>query len=115
MGGRIELALSTAILLEDEEVGAAMHGPVFAREVMNFLDLATASGFVRHCTPQFDFRIIAADPDDDISRRLRRRRRRGILHHRSPSLQGTARCRPAGCKPQPIPPEEFIREFLSPS
>ena len=43
-----------------------MHGPGFAREVMNFLDLSTASGFVRHFTPQFHFRIITADPDDDI-------------------------------------------------
>ena len=43
-----------------------MHGPVSAREVMNFLHLATASGFVRHFTPQFHFRIITADPDDGI-------------------------------------------------
>ena len=91
MGGQIEHAFSTAILLEYEEVAAAMHGPVFAREVMNFLDLATASGFVRHFTPQFHFRIITADPDDDIFADLHHRRRRGIHHHRRSSLQGTAK------------------------
>ena len=31
MDGQIELAASTAILLEDEEVAAGMNGPVFAR------------------------------------------------------------------------------------
>ena len=58
---------------------------------LNFLDLATASGFVRHFTPQFHFRIITADPDDDIFADLHHRRRRGIHHHRRSSLQGTAK------------------------
>ena len=34
MSGRIELAVSSAILLEYEEVAAAMYGPMFAKEVM---------------------------------------------------------------------------------
>ena len=89
-----------------------MHGPGFAREVMNFLDLAAASGFIRHITPQFHFRIITADPDDDIFADC--------------AIATDAECiitedrhfaalRNAGYKPQPIPPEEFIRQFLSPS
>ena len=79
---------------------------------MNFLDLATASGFVRHFTPQFHFLIITADPDDDIFADcaiaadaeyiITEGRHFGALRN-------------AGYKPQPIPPEEFIRQYLSPS
>ena len=60
------LHISTAQLLEYEEVAAAMYGPEFAREVMGFLDLATAAGSVRRIAPSFHFRIITSDPDDDI-------------------------------------------------
>ena len=112
MDGRIELALSTAILLEYEEVAAAMHGPVFAREVMNFPDLAMASGFVRHFTPQFHFRIITADPDDGIFADCAIAADAEYIITEDRHFTAL---RNAGCKPQPIPPEEFIRQFLSPS
>ncbi len=108
MGGQLEFALSTAILLESEEVAAAMQGPGFAREVMNFLDLATASGFVRHFTPQFHFRIITADPDDhifadcvvaaDAQYIITEDRHFGALRN-------------AGDKPQPITPEDGRRRL----
>ena len=112
MGGQIELAVSTAILLEYEEVAAAMHGPVFAREVMNFLDLATASGFVRHFTPQFHFHIITADPDDDIFTDCAIAADAEYIITEDRHFKAL---RNAGYKPQPITPEEFIRQFLSPS
>ncbi len=112
MGGRIELALSTAILLEYEEVAAAMHGPVLAREVMNFVDLGTASGFVRHFAPQFHFRIITADPDDDIFADCAIAADAETIITEDGHFKAL---RNAGYKPQPIAPEEFIRQFLSPS
>ena len=112
MGGQIELALSTAILLEYEEVAAAMHGPVCAREVMNFLDLATASGFARHFTPQFHFRIITADPDDNIFADCAIATDAEYIITEDRHFQAL---RNAGCKPQPIPPEKFIRQCLPPS
>ncbi len=106
MDGRIELALSTAILLEYEEVAAALYGPVFAQEVASFLDLATAAGSVRQVDPRFHFRIITADPDDDIFAAdaefvITEDRHYAALHN-------------TGYKPQPITPEEFIRRFLTP-
>ena len=95
-----------------EKVAAAMHRPVFAREVMNFLDLATASGFVRHFTPQFHFRIITADPDDDIFADCAIAADAEYIITEDRHFKAL---RNAGYKPQPITPEEFIRQFLSPS
>ena len=81
MDGRIEVAVSTPILLEYEEVAAAMYGLTFAREVVNFLELATSAGSVRQCDPRFHFRLIIADPGRRHLRRLRHHRRRELHHH----------------------------------
>ena len=112
MDGRIELAVSTAILLEYEEVAAAMHGPVFAREVIGFLDLAAASGSVKHLTPQFHFRIITADPDDDIFADCAIAAAAEYIITEDGHFKAL---RSAGYKPQPITPGDFIRRFLSPA
>ncbi len=111
MDGRIELAVSTAILLEYEEVAAAMYGPLFAREVIGFLDFVTASGFVRHLEPQFHFRIITADPDDDIFADCAIAAAAEYIITEDGHFKAL---RNAGYKPQPITPEDFIRRFLSP-
>jgi putative PIN family toxin of toxin-antitoxin system len=110
LDARIELAVSSAILLEYEEVAAAMYGPEFAREVMGFLDLATAAGSVRRIDPSFHFRIITADPDDDIFADC------AIAADAEHVITGDGHfeaMRGAGYKPQPITPDEFIRRFLS--
>lgn len=111
MNGRFELAVSTAILLEYEEVAAELHGPVFAREVVNFLNLATAAGSVRHVDPRFHFKIITADPDDDMFADC-------AIAADAESVITEDRhfetLRDAGYKPQPITPEEFVRRFLTP-
>lgn len=112
MDGRFDLAVSTAILLEYEEVAAAMYAPVFAWEVIGFLDLATASGFVRHLAPQFHFRIITADPDDDIFADCAIAAATEYIITEDGHFKAL---RNAGYKPQPITPEDFIRRFLSPS
>jgi len=78
----------------------------------NFLDLATASGFVRHFTPQFHFRIITADPDDDIFADCAIAADAEYIIAEDGHFKAL---RNAGYKPQPITPEEFIRQFLSPS
>jgi len=111
MDGRIELAVSTAILLEYEEVAAALYGPEFASEVANFLTLATAAGSVRRMDPHFHFHIVTADPDDDIFADC------AIAAGAEPIITEDRHfeaMRDAGYKPQPIAPEEFIRRFLQP-
>ena len=109
MDGRIEVAVSTPILLEYEEVAAAMYGRVFAIEVMNFLALATSARSVRHCDPRFHFRLIAADPDDDIFADCAITAAATYIvteDHHFDALRNS------GYQPQPITPEEFIRGFL---
>jgi uncharacterized protein len=107
--GRIELAVSSAILLEYEEVAAALYGPEFAKEVMGFLSLAAAAGSVRLVDPSFHFHIISADPDDNIfvDCAITAEANHIITEDRHfEALRG------AGYKAQPITPTEFIRQFL---
>lgn len=111
LDGRIELAVSSAILLEYEEVSAAMYGPEFAREAMGFLDLAIAAGSVRRIDPSFHFRIITADPDDDIFADCAIA---AAATHIITEDRHFEALRGAGYKAQPITPDEFIRQFLGP-
>ena len=112
MSGRIELAVSSAILLEYEEVAAAMYGPVFAKEVMGFLALATTAGSVRLVNPSFHFRIITADPDDDIFADCAIAAEATYVVTEDRHFEAL---RGAGYKVQPITPEKFIRQFLEPA
>ena len=68
MSGRIELAVSSAILLEYEEVAAAMYGPVFAKEVMGFLALATPQA---QCVWWIRASIFASSPQTQTTTFLR--------------------------------------------
>ncbi len=109
MDGHVELAVSTSILLEYEEVAAAMYGPAFAREVMDFLELGVAAGSVRHCDPRFHFRLIVADPDDDIFADCAIAAAASYIVTEDGHFEAM---RNSGYQPQPITPEEFIRRFL---
>lgn len=109
MDGRIEFAVSNAIRLEYEEVAASLYGPAFAREVMDFLGLATAGGFVRQCDPRFHFRLITADQDDDIFADCAIVAEAEYVITEDHHFEAL---RNSGDKPQPITPDEFIRRFL---
>lgn len=60
--GTIELSVSTAILLEYEEVITRKTTPEIARNVVQFL---LASPHVHRVAPQFRWHLIEADPDDN--------------------------------------------------
>ena len=109
MDGRIELAVSTPILLEYEEVADAMYGREFAREVMSFLTLASSAGSVRQCDPRFHFRLIVADPDDDIFADCAITAAADYIVTEDRHFEAL---RNSGYQPQPITPEDFIRRFL---
>ena len=109
MDGRIEVAVSTPILLEYEEVAVAMYGPAFAREVVNFLEHASSAGSVRQCDPRFHFRLIVADPDDDIFADCAIA---AVADYIVTEDHHFGAIRNSGYQPQPITPEEFIRRFL---
>ena len=66
LDGRLALAVSTEILLEYEEVTVKLSGAERWRDVMALLErLAQLHGNIRQVEPQFRFRIITADPDDN--------------------------------------------------
>ena len=64
--GRLELAVSTPILLEYEEVIVRYAGRQRWEEVWSFLTLIDLlRGNVRRIGPNFRFHTITGDPDDD--------------------------------------------------
>jgi predicted nucleic acid-binding protein len=66
LAGRFALAVSTAILLEYEEILTARVGPARWREFAATLDaIAGWQDNIRRVEPAFRFHLIAADPDDD--------------------------------------------------
>ena len=109
MDGHIELAVSTPILLEYEEVAAAMYGREFALAVMSFLALATSAGSVRQCDPRFHFRLIVADPDDDIFADCAITAAADYIVTEDRHFEAL---RNSGYQPEPTTPEDFIRRFL---
>ncbi len=108
--GRFDWALSTEILLEYEEIVASRIGPARWRDFISLLEVvAVRHGNLRRISPQFRFRVISADPDDD--------------KFVDCAIVADAECiitedghfdvlAGAGYRPQPISPQEFIRRFL---
>ena len=67
IAGQVTWAVSTPILLEYEEVLTRIGGPSRWRKLARLMDLAElTSGNLLRVTPSFHFRVVAADPDDDI-------------------------------------------------
>ena len=87
-----------------------MYGPVFAQEVMGFLAIATAAGCVRLVDPSFHFRIITADPDDDIFADCAIAAEAAYVVTEDRHFEAL---RTAGYNVQPITPEQFVRQFLT--
>ncbi len=66
LAGRLELALSTEILLEYEEIVSRLSGPGRWRQVAALLEmLGHLHGTIVQVEPTFRFGLITADPDDD--------------------------------------------------
>ena len=64
--GLLTIAVSTAIMLEYEEIVTARASAAQWRQFAALLDLAQQlHGNVRHVEPTFRFRLLAADADDD--------------------------------------------------
>ena len=66
LAGRLELVLSTEILLEYEEVITQLSGTVRWQQVISLFEvLERLHGTVRRIEPTFRFGVITADPDDN--------------------------------------------------
>jgi putative PIN family toxin of toxin-antitoxin system len=110
VAGKFTLAVSTAILLEYEEVIARLsgreHWHKFAR-LMDYVELTT--GALLRVTPHYPFQVISHDPDDNIFTDCAITAAADYVvtedHHFAPLAT-------AGYHPQPITPADFISRYL---
>ena len=109
--GRLELAVSTPVLLEYEEVIRRSSGSARWDDVWRFLTLIDAlHGNIRHIGPSYRFHTITGDPDDDAFADCAIAASADFIitsDHHFDALIGS------GYRPKPIPPEEFIRLHLT--
>lgn len=110
LAGRIVWALSNEILLEYEEVVAREMGTTEAAKVLRFIEIVHQTRrAVRFLSPDFRFHAVPFDGDDDKFADC------AIAAHADYVITADRHFRPlanAGYKPQPITPEEFIRQHL---
>lgn len=108
-GGRIKLAVTSAIVLEYEEIAAARGGAAFAAKVMHWLTLVDqAWDTVLLVHPAFQFRVITEDQDDNKFSDC------AITAHADYVITEDRHFDPlsnAGYKPQPIAPQAFIEKY----
>lgn len=109
LNGRVTLAVSTAILLEYEEVTTRMSGAARWRDIVTLMEmLAELHGNIRFVEPQFRFKVIVADPDDNKFCDCAIAAEAEFIvteDHHFDILKS------AGYKSKPISPNEFIRHL----
>lgn len=108
--GRLELAVSTPILLEYEEVVLRYANPERWEDVWSFLSLINLlHGTLLNIGPHYRFHMITGDPDDDAFADCAIVSNADYIitsDHHFDALIGS------GYKPQPITPTEFIQHCL---
>lgn len=108
--GELRLAITSAIVLEYEEIAAERGGPAFAAKVMHWLSLVSESwSTVQQVHPSYQFRVISDDPDDNKFADCAITANADFIITRDTDYSPLAN---AGYKPQPITPEEFITRYL---
>lgn len=108
--GRLELAVSTPILLEYEEVIVRYGGRERWEDVWHFLSLIDQlHGTIHRIGPDFRFHTITGDADDDAFVDCAIAAGADWIvtsdHHFAPLIG-------SGYKPQPLTPEEFLGRYL---
>ena len=110
VAGHLTWAVSTPILLEYEEVLTRLSGPARWRKLARLMDLAELTGGnLLRVTPSFQFRVITADPDDNIFTDCAITARADYLLTEDAHFAPLA---DAGYKPRPLSPEQFIDRFV---
>ena len=109
--GKLELAVSTPILLEYEEVTLRYAGRQRWEDVWSFLTLIDRlHGNIRRIGPSYRFHTITGDADDDAFADCAIAAEADWI---ITSDQHFAALIGSGFKPQPVTPEEFLRRHLS--
>ena len=113
IAGVLELVVSNDILLEYEEVVTRLSGAERARQIALFFEkLSALHDNIIRVDPQFQFRVIASDPDDNKFVDCAIAAEADFVVTDDTHF---AVLRNAGYKPQPITPEEFIARILATS
>ena len=108
--GRLAWAVTTEILMEYEEVAAREMGIAAAAQLPRFIDLLEQTrGNIQHVSPNFRFRLIAADPDDNKFTDCAITAGADYIVTEDRHFAPLAT---AGYHPQPITPAEFISKHL---
>jgi putative PIN family toxin of toxin-antitoxin system len=111
LDGRLTLAVSTEILLEYQEVITRLSGPDRWRDAAALLELVSRiHGNVRQIEPQFRFNVINADPDDNKFCDCAIAAEADFVVTEDSHFDAL---KSAGYKPQPVKPDEFIRQYFS--
>ena len=111
LDGQITLAVSTEILLEYEEIITQLSGTERWREVAALLELLSQlHQNIRRVDPQFRFNVISTDPDDNKFCDCAIAAEANFVVTEDNHFDAL---KSAGYKPQPIKPDEFIRQFLA--
>jgi putative PIN family toxin of toxin-antitoxin system len=109
--GRFVWALSTDILMEYQEVVVRQSGSARWQTLGRLLDLAIVHGHnTQRVSPAFFFRTISADRDDDKFADCAIAAHADFIITRDKHFNVLVG---SGFKPQPITPEEFIRQHLT--
>ena len=110
VAGSLTWAVSTPLLVEYEEVLTRLSGPAQWRKLARLMDLAelTRANLLR-LTPSFQFRVLSADPDDNIFTDCAITAQADYLLTEDSHFAPLAE---AGYKPCPVSPQQFIAQFI---
>jgi putative PIN family toxin of toxin-antitoxin system len=112
LSGRLSLAVSNEILFEYEEVITRMLGPAIWPRVLRIFEIMEELwGNIVHVQPEFRFQIVKDDPDDDKFCDCAITASADFVISEDRHFAPLAH---AGYRPQPIQPEDFIRQILGP-
>lgn len=110
LDGDLTLAISTEILLEYEEVITRLSGAERWRNVAALLEvLSQLHDNIRQVEPQLRFGVIKLDPDDNKFCDCAIATEADFVVAEDNHFDVL---KSAGYKPQPIKPEEYIRQYL---
>jgi putative PIN family toxin of toxin-antitoxin system len=110
--GEVRLAVTSAIILEYEEIAGERGGAAFAAKVMHWLSLVSSAwSSIDLVHPSFQFRVVSSDPDDNKFVDCAITAEADFLITNDSDFSPLSN---AGYKPQPITAEDFIARYLTP-
>ena len=107
--GRLQIAISTSIFFEYEEVLRLKVGSATCQKILLLFELLSVSKTIIHIEPSFQFQVITVDPDDNKFSDCAITAAADYVITEDAHFEVL---RNAGYKPKPITPDEFIQKHL---